>query len=268
MHERSNPQEGKGRLEKSSKHPGGAAMNFHKVALFVPCLIDAMYPEVAQAMVRVLKRLAIQLEYPTGQTCCGQPAYNSGYWSAARKAARHFIEVFETAGCIVSPSGSCVHMIRHHYARLFCDQPRWLARARALAGKTFELCEYLVDMLGASDLGAAYYGSVTYHDSCHLRYGLNVAHQPRQLIRKVRGLQLIEMAQADRCCGFGGTFAVKYPAISTAMVDEKIRLILESGADAVVGADMGCLMNIEGRLRRLGRDLPVLHMAQLLDGAD
>jgi L-lactate dehydrogenase complex protein LldE len=239
----------------------------HRAALFVPCLIDAMYPQVAQAMVRVLERLGVQLEYPAGQTCCGQPAYNTGYWLAARSAARHFIEVFEAAECIVSPSGSCVHMVRHHYLRLFCDQPRWLARAKTLAARTFEFSEYLVDVLGVCDIDAAYHGSVTYHDSCHLRYGLNIMEQPRRLIRQVRHLQLIEMAQSDRCCGFGGTFAVKYPDISTAMVDDKIGFILESGAGAVVGCDMGCLMNIEGRLHRLGRDLPVLHIAQLLDGA-
>jgi L-lactate dehydrogenase complex protein LldE len=241
-------------------------MNSPWVSLFIPCLIDAMAPEVGQAMVRVLKRLGVRLTYPDAQTCCGQPAYNSGYWSAARKAARHFIEVFESADCIVSPSGSCVHMIRHHYLRLFCDQPGWLARAKALAAKTFEFSEYLVDVLCIDSVAAAYHGSVTYHDSCHLRYGLNIIEQPRRLIRQVRHLKLIEMDQSDRCCGFGGTFAVKYPEISTAMVDEKICLILQSGAGAVVGCDIGCLMNIEGRLKRLGHKLAVLHIAQVLDG--
>lgn len=234
------------------------------VTLFIQCLVDGIYPEVAESMVDLFQRLDIHCDYPLEQTCCGQPAFNAGYRTAALKAARHFIEVFESAQCIVCPSGSCVAMVRHHYPELFAQDPAWRSRAEAVARKTFELTEYLIDVLKIPDVGATYRGKVTYHDSCHLLRTLGVRTQPRELLAQVRGIELVEMADSDRCCGFGGAFSVKYPDISTAMVAEKVANILASGADTVVGCDMGCLMNIEGFLSRNGLSVKVKHIAQIL----
>ncbi len=238
------------------------------VSLFIQCLVDSMFPEVGEAMVRVFDRLAVPLAYPEGQTCCGQPAYNSGYRREAAAAARHFIEVFAEAETIVCPSGSCVHMVRHHYPELFPGDPVMAERARAIGARTFEFSEYLVDVLRVTDVMAEYPGTVTYHDSCHLSRGLGIARQPRMLLENVRGLELIEMANSDTCCGFGGTFSINYPEISVAMVDEKITNILATGADAVVGCDISCLMNIGGRLSRRGEKVKVLHLAQVLAGVE
>ena len=236
------------------------------VSLFIQCLVDSMFPEVGEAMVKVFDRLAIPLAYPEGQTCCGQPAYNNGYRREAAAAAKHFIEVFESSPAIVCPSGSCVHMVRHHYPELFPDNPVMAERAKAIGAKTFEFTEYLVDVLGVIDVMAEYPGVVTYHDSCHLSRGLGIARQPRLLLENVQGMQLIEMHNSDTCCGFGGTFSIKYPEISIAMADEKITHILATGAEAVVGCDISCLMNILGRLSRRGENVKVLHIAQVLAG--
>jgi L-lactate dehydrogenase complex protein LldE len=232
--------------------------------LFIQCLVDTHYPEVAEAMVSVLRRLGISLTCPGDQTCCGQPAFNSGYRRQARIAAQHFIEVFEDAKIIVCPSGSCVNMVRHHYAELLQNDSKWLKRARHLAQRTFEFSEYLVDVLGVDDLGARFDGRVTYHDSCHLLRGIGVKQQPRALLQKVSGIDFVEMRDSDYCCGFGGTFSVKYPEISDAMVTDKVKNIMETKADAVVGCDMGCLMNIQGKLSRLGSPIKVMHLAQIL----
>ncbi len=237
---------------------------FPEVTLFVQCMVDAMAPEAAMGMVRLFDRLGIATSFPEDQTCCGQPAFNAGYRTASRKSAMHFIQVFENAECIVCPSGSCVAMVRHHYLELFADDPHWLARAKKVGGNIFELTEFLVDVLHISDVGAAYQGTVTYHDSCHLLRSLGVGRQPRELLSHVRGLTLVEMAQSDRCCGFGGTFSIKYPDISTALVADKVERILETGADTVVGCDMGCLLNIEGYLTRMGHPVTVKHIAELL----
>jgi L-lactate dehydrogenase complex protein LldE len=236
----------------------------HEATLFIPCLVDAVYPEVAEAVVTLFRHLGLSVRYPTDQTCCGQPAYNSGYLKEARTAARHFIEVFENAGDIVCPSGSCVDMVRHHYPQLLAEDGHWQHRARNIASRTYELTEFLVDVLDLADIGACFEGRVTYHDSCHLLRGLRVQKQPRQLLAGIEGLEFIEMKDSDYCCGFGGTFAVKYPDISTAMVDDKVQHIIDTGAEVVTGGDMGCLMNIEGRLHRLGASVKALHIAQLL----
>jgi len=235
-----------------------------KVTLFVQCLVDGLYPEVGEALLTIFRKLDIPVDCPLDQTCCGQPAFNAGHRSAARTAARHFIETFEGSEIIVCPSGSCVHMVKHHYPELFEDQPQWRQRAVDIGNRTFEVTQYLVDVLGVDDLGSRYEGTVTYHDSCHLLRGLGVAEQPRRLIRNIQGVRLVQMAESDRCCGFGGTFSVKYPDISTAMVDEKISHIIASGAEMVTGCDISCLMNIEGRLSRTGSQIRVLHIAQLL----
>ncbi|MBN2332544.1 MAG: (Fe-S)-binding protein [Deltaproteobacteria bacterium] len=238
------------------------------VTLFITCLIDGIYPEVGTAVVSIFEQLGIMVDYPTDQTCCGQPAFNAGYRREARAAARRFIEIFEHAPVIVAPSGSCVHMVRHHYPQLFQDDSRWLARARQVAAKTFELTEYLVDILGITDLGASYNGRITYHDSCHLRRGLGIAGQPRALLAAIKGATFIEMTEAESCCGFGGVFSVKYPEISTAMVEKKVNHIIDSGAHVVTGCDISCLMNIAGRLSRLGSPVRCLHIAQLLAGRE
>jgi L-lactate dehydrogenase complex protein LldE len=237
-----------------------------RVTLFVQCLVDSLYPEVGEAMVALFNRLGISVRCPANQTCCGQPAFNAGHRKAAGAAARRFIQIFEDADVIVCPSGSCVAMVRHHYPELFKDDQKWLDRAAGVGRKTFELSQYLVDVLGIDDVGASYPGKVTYHDSCHLLRGLGVADQPRRLIRNIRDAELVEMKAADRCCGFGGTFAVKYPDISVAMVDEKISNIIASGADTVTGCDISCLMNIQGRLSRIGSPVKTMHLAQLLAG--
>ena len=235
-----------------------------KVTLFVQCLVDGLYPEVGEAMVAIFNKLGISINCPPDQTCCGQPAFNAGYRKAARVAARRFIEIFEDSESIVCPSGSCVSMVKNHYPELFEGSPEWFERAVRVGRKTFEFSQYLVDILKVEDVGARFEGTVTYHDSCHLLRGLGVADQPRRLIRNIEKAEFIEMKESDRCCGFGGTFSVKYPVISTAMVDEKISNILASGADAVTGCDVSCLMNIQGRLSRIGSPVKTLHIAQLL----
>ena len=217
-------------------------------------------------MVRIFEKLGIEVECPSEQTCCGQPAFNSGYRKEAKQAAEHFIDVFGDAGDIVCPSGSCVNMVRNHYPELFRDDAKLLERAKEIGIRTFELTEYLVDVLKVEDLGSRYDGRITYHDSCHLMRGIGVKEQPRKLIRKIRGAEFVEMNDSDRCCGFGGAFSVKYPEISAAILEDKIKNIIESNADVVTGCDMGCLMNIQGMLSRKGLPVKTLHIAQLLAG--
>jgi L-lactate dehydrogenase complex protein LldE len=237
-----------------------------KVTLFIQCLVDVMYPEVGEAMLKIFRKLDIAVDCPVDQTCCGQPAFNSGYHRQARVAARKFIQLFEDAQSIVCPSGSCVHMVRHHYPDLFRDDPAWLRRAESIRDKTFELTEYLVDVLGVENLDARFDGKITYHDSCHPLRGLGIMDQPRKLISKVDGAEFIEMQNSDQCCGFGGAFAVKYPEISTAMVEDKVKNIIATGADTVVGVDMSCLMNIQGLLSRKKSEVKIMHIAELLAG--
>jgi L-lactate dehydrogenase complex protein LldE len=236
-----------------------------KATLFIQCIVDSVFPKVGQSMVRVLDRLGVSMNYPEDQTCCGQPAFNSGYRGEARAAAKRFVEIFEDAEAIVCPSGSCVDMVRNHYVDLFENDPRWLARAEHVAARTFEFSEFLVDVLKVEDVGAAFAERVTYHDSCHLMRGIGVSRQPRALISNVKDIEFVEMHDADRCCGFGGAFSFKYPDISTAMLEEKVRNIEASGAGVVVGCDMGCLMNIQGMLNRKNININTMHIAELLD---
>ena len=237
------------------------------VTLFIQCLVDGIYPEAGEAMVKIFRKLGIDLICPTTQTCCGQPAFNAGYRREAGIAAKRFIDIFEAAEVIVCPSGSCVTMVRHHYPQLFDDDDPWLRRAKQVAAKTYELTEYLVDILGVQDLGARYDGKITYHDSCHLLRNLRIQSQPRKLLSKVSGAEFIEMHDSDRCCGFGGSFSFKYAEISTAMVADKVNNIIATGADTVVGCVMGCLMNIQGMLSRMGSAIKTMHIAQILAGA-
>jgi L-lactate dehydrogenase complex protein LldE len=234
------------------------------ITLFIQCLVDAVWPHVAEAMARILEDLGLTLDCPTDQTCCGQPAFNSGFQREARAAARRFVEIFENAATIVSPSGSCVHMVRHHYPELFKDELQWRRRAERIAARTYEFTEFLVDVLKVEDLGASYHGRVTYHDSCHLLRGIRVQEQPRRLLRRVKGLELVEMKNSDYCCGFGGAFAVKYPDISAAMVNDKVDHIVNSGAGTVVGCDTGCLLNIAGAVSRRGLSIKTMHIAEIL----
>lgn len=238
-----------------------------KVSLFIQCLVDSMFPATAEAMITIFERLDIDYDYPTEQTCCGQPAFNSGYRREAAVAAKRFIEIFENEEVIVCPSGSCVHMVRHHYPELFAGDEEMCNRAKTVGAKTFELTQYLVDELHLSNIGSEFKGAVTYHDSCHLSRGLGINLQPRTLLMHVNGLEFTEMKDSDTCCGFGGTFAMNYPEISTAMVDDKIENILASGAEVVTGCDISCLMNIQGRLSRRGEDVKVMHIAEILAGS-
>lgn len=236
-----------------------------QVSLFVTCLVDLFYPEVGEATVKVLRKQGVDVRFPRGQTCCGQPAFNSGYWNDARTAARHFLDVFEeTDDYIVTPSGSCVMMVKQEYVHLFDDDPQTKARAVAVADRVYELSSFLVDVLGVDDVGVRYDGRVTYHASCHLSRGLGVTEAPRRLLRNVAGLDLIEMEDAGRCCGFGGTFAVKMADVSNAMVEDKSATIRATGADTLVGCDAGCLMQIKGAMQRTGTCPKALHLAQIL----
>lgn len=239
-----------------------------RVSLFITCLADVFYPDVGKSAVKVLERCGVTVDFPPGQTCCGQPAYNSGYHPEAREAARHMIRAFSSSQYVVAPSGSCAAMVRHYYPELFRDDPEWSERARELAAKTYELSEFLVNVLGVTDVGASYSGMAAYHPSCHLKRGLGVRDEPLTLLSNVRGLSLAELPHSDDCCGFGGTFSLKMGEISQAMVDEKVQQIEATGADLLVGCDLGCLMNIGGRLRRAGKQVQVRHLAEVLAGGD
>jgi L-lactate dehydrogenase complex protein LldE len=240
-----------------------------RVALFVTCLVDQVWPTVGTATVAVLRRLGCEVRFDPAQTCCGQPAYNTGYLAPARRQAQSWIEIFERSGCerAVLPSGSCGAMV-HHFPRLFADDPGWRARAERMAEHSHELCQFLVDVLGVDEVGAVHEGRVTWHDACHGLRELGLRDQPRRLLRRVRGLELVELPDSDACCGFGGTFSVKYPEISVAIADRKCERIAGTGVDAVVSGDVSCLMLIEGRLRRQGSPVRALHIAEILGGAE
>ncbi len=235
------------------------------VQLFVTCIIDTLYPDVGEAVVRVLQRAGAQVEFPSAQTCCGQPAYNAGLRDQALPLARRTIEVFEnTAGAVIVPSGSCAAMIRHGYLELFADDDRWLARARRLAERTYELTEFLVDHLGVVDLGARWPGRLTYHASCHLLRDLGVDRQPRALLAAVQGAELVELPYATDCCGFGGVFSVEHPEISAAMLERKIASIEASQSPVVVSCDAGCITHMNGGLHRRGKTQRAVHIAEVL----
>ena len=236
-----------------------------RVSLFVTCLIDQLWPAVGSSAVEVLRRAGCEVVFDARQTCCGQPAFNTGYRNEARRLARRFIEIFEegNADAIVSPSGSCTAMARHFH-ELFADDEPWRKRAEAIAARTYEFGSFLVDVLGIDDVGASFKGRVTWHDACHGLRDLGVREEPRRLIRNVRGAEFVELVNADACCGFGGTFSVKYPEISVAILDNKIDAIEKAGVRAVVSADASCLMQIGGRLTRKGSKARVMHLAELL----
>ncbi|MBL8444360.1 MAG: (Fe-S)-binding protein [Zoogloeaceae bacterium] len=237
-----------------------------RVGLFATCLMNMFRPNVGFAAAKLLEDAGCIVEVPDTQTCCGQPGYNSGDFDSARALARQVIAAFEQYDYVVGPSGSCMATIRHDYPVMFEDDPDWLPRAKALAAKSFELLSFLHDELGATPAGTRHLATATYHDSCSGLRGLGIKGQPRELLAGVAGLKLKEMQDAEVCCGFGGTFCVKYPEISEKMVEDKIHNIIESGADTVLGGDLGCLMNIAGRLRRIQSPVRVFHTAEVLAG--
>ncbi|SFJ68300.1 L-lactate dehydrogenase complex protein LldE [Paenibacillus sp. UNC496MF] len=234
-----------------------------KVSLFITCLSDALYPRVGEAMVRLLANYGVTLEFPSVQTCCGQPAFNSGYWKEAREAAQTIIAAFEDADFVISPSGSCTGMI-HHYPKLFEHDPVMLEKALKLQEKSYEFTQFLVQVLGVTDVGAHFPHKVTYHPSCHGSRLLGVKEEPLLLMERVNGLELVPLPFANDCCGFGGTFAIKMSDISGAMVSEKTDHVLETEAEVLVGLDMACLMNIAGNLRFRDKPVRVMHLAELL----
>ncbi|SFE14298.1 L-lactate dehydrogenase complex protein LldE [Paenibacillus algorifonticola] len=234
-----------------------------KVSLFITCLSDAMYPRVGEAMVRLLAKCGVRLDFPTVQTCCGQPAFNSGYWKEARESAKTILDAFEDSDFVISPSGSCTGMI-HHYPKLFENDPVMLARANKLQQKSYEFTQFLVQVLGVKDVGAVYPHKVTYHPSCHGSRLLGIKEEPLELMRHVKGMELVPLPFAEDCCGFGGTFAVKMADISGAMVTEKADHVLETEAEVLVGLDLACLMNIAGNLRYRNEPVKVMHLAELL----
>lgn len=239
-------------------------------ALMVTCLVDLFYPDVGVAMVRLLRRHGVTVRVPDGQTCCGLPLFNSGYRDAAARVARRTIPLFAGAAHVVVPSGSCAWMVKAEYPHLFPDDPAITTAAQALAARTHELSQFLVGVLGVAaetrpPAGARPRLKVTYHDSCHLLRGLGEARAPRTLLRGAAGVELVELPEADECCGFGGSFSVRLPDISGAILRRKLENVRATGAEAVVACDAGCILQMAGGVARAGSRVRVLHLAELLD---
>ncbi len=236
-----------------------------KAQLFITCLAEQFFPNVLKGMVSLLERLGVQVEFPEEQTCCGQPFFNSGYHSQARDLAVKWLKVFgRTDGFIVSPSGSCVDTVQHHFPELFLPGSAEHRLAVDAAARTYEFSQFLVHQVKATDVGARFPHKVTYHASCHLLRGLGVREEPKALLQAVRGLELIPLPGEETCCGFGGTFSVIYPEVSKAMMEAKIRAIDSTGADVVVAGDAGCIMNIAGGLRQAGSSVRAMHLIDIL----
>lgn len=235
-----------------------------RVSLFITCLSDAIYPRVGEAIVRLLAQQGIRVDFPRSQTCCGQPAFNSGYWKDAQQSAKTILKAFEDSDFVVSASGSCAGMILHNYEKLFENDPESLQKAKDLKNKTYEFTQFMVRVLGVTDLKATFPHKVTYHPSCHGSRLLEVQEEPILLMNQVKDMEIVPLPFAEDCCGFGGTFAVKMSEISGAMVSEKVDHIMETEAEVLVGLDMGCLMNISGHLHYRGNPLRVMHLAELL----
>jgi L-lactate dehydrogenase complex protein LldE len=235
-----------------------------RVSLFVTCVVDQLFPKVGMAMADVLERLGYRVDFPEDQTCCGQPAFNTGYRDEARQVARHFLKVFGHAEYIVVPSGSCTSMIAHHFHDLFPAEPDALAAAHALTPRVWEFSQFLLEVARVDDVGARLEDVVTYHDSCHALREFGIREGPRRLLANVRGLELREMDSAEECCGFGGTFSVKLPEISGGMARTKIDSIVRTGAKTVVSVDSSCLMQIQGALSRAELPVRTMHLAEVL----
>lgn len=240
-----------------------------RASLFVTCIIDQLYPEVGVSVVRVLRRYGVEVDFPEGQTCCGQPLYNSGFTQEAKKLAIRTLDALDDSEHVVVPSGSCGAMLRVFYEDLFADDPKMLERAEALRDRVYEFTEFLTDVVGASDGQGdeqAEARTVTYHPSCHLLREMRVKESPLRLLGNADGVELVDLPDAEQCCGFGGTFAIKYPHISEEMLADKLASIQESGAGTVTACDMGCLMQIGGAISRQDLPIAVRHIAQILDG--
>jgi L-lactate dehydrogenase complex protein LldE len=240
-----------------------------KAQLFITCLAEQFFPNVLKGMTQLLERLGVQVAFPEDQTCCGQPFFNSGYRSQARELARRWLKVFgETDGFIVSPSGSCVDMVRHHFPALFAQGSPEHRQAVEVGARTVEFTQFLVNELKVTDVGARYPGRVTYHASCHLLRGLSARDEPKVLLRGVQGLELIPLAGEETCCGFGGVFSVVYPEVSRSMMEAKVHAINLTGADAVVACDAGCIMNIAGGLRKIASPVRAMHLIEVLTSGE
>lgn len=235
-----------------------------KVTLFATCLVDMFQGNVGKATVELLERLGCEIDFPTTQVCCGQPSYNSGYVEKSKATMKNMISAFEHAEMIVTPSGSCAYMFKE-YPHIFQDDPIWAPKAQALADKTYELTDFIVNVLKIENVGARLQGTATYHTSCHMTRLLGVQKAPITLLQNVEGLNYVELPGKDRCCGFGGTFSVKMGNISGQMVDEKVCNVEETEADILIGADAGCLINIGGRIGRTGKPIKVMHIAEVLN---
>ena len=235
-----------------------------RVALFITCLGDQFFPQVGECVVKILRRLDVEVTFNPAQTCCGQPAFNTGYRDEAREVASQVLDLFDDADYVVAPSGSCTSMVRVFYPELFAGDPARLEKSERLRRRFFEFSEFLVNVLKIDDVGARFPHRVTYHDSCHLLRELGVAEPPRRLLRSVRDIDFVEMNDDKLCCGFGGTFSVKFPEVSVAMGQDKIRAAAETGAEYVVANDGGCLMHVAGLIHRQGLPLKTMHLAELL----
>lgn len=233
------------------------------VSLFIPCLVDQIYPEIGMAMANVLRRLGVKIKYDEAQTCCGQPAFNSGYRDEALSVAAHFLEVFREAEVIVAPSGSCVAMIRNFYPHLFAGHPK-LEAAQALGKRVFEFSEFLVNQLGFVDVNATFNRKAGFHNSCHSYRELRISEEPLKLLRHVRGLELIVPPGEPVCCGFGGTFSIKFPAISQTMTRSRLETFEQLGVDTVISNDPGCVMQMRQEAKARGSKLEVMHLAVVL----
>jgi len=235
-----------------------------RISLFVTCVVDQLFPRIGLAMAEVLERLGYTIDFPENQTCCGQPAFNSGFRAEARTVARHFLETFESSECIVVPSGSCTSMVTHHFAELFTKEPETLARVHSLEKRVWEFSSFLTEFAGVDDVGARLEDVVTFHDGCHALRELGIYNPPRRLLSHVRGLELRELEPAGECCGFGGTFSVKFGEVSGEMARAKIDAIHRTGAQTVVSLDPSCLMQIRGALSRAGSAVRTMHLAEVL----
>lgn len=237
-----------------------------KASLFIPCLVENFRPEIGVATARLVARTGVLTDCPADQTCCGQPAFKTGHWRESRRLAKHFIEVFESAEAVVSPSASCVAMVRLHYPELFVDEPRWRDRAVSLGKRVYELTEFLVDVRGVTDFGAALPGRAVYHDSCQVGRALGIKDQPRRLLEGVAGLQMLDLEEPEACCGFGGIFSLQFPDVSETILAKKAADIGRSGAEWVISAEVSCLLNIGGWLDKQSSPVHAVHIAQVLAG--
>lgn len=235
-----------------------------RVALFITCLGDQFFPQVGESVLRILRRLGVEVTFNPAQTCCGQPAFNTGYRQEARAVAARVLDLFDDADYVVAPSGSCTAMIKVFYPELFGDDPERLRKAEKLRARFLEYSEFLVKVLKVEDVGASFPHRVAYHDSCHLLRELGIEEPPRKLLRAVRGIEFLELNDYRTCCGFGGTFSVKFPEVSTAMAEDKLRAASDAGAEFLVANDAGCLMHLAGLAHRQRLPIKTMHLAELL----